>query len=226
MPTVAGLVLVHSRLAGESLTSCKDVQGPASVPVRSYGLYNIHTSLGEDNQNQPWWSGRVCRHPWLWDGVARPPKMHTKCGVQCQTRWVLSSIMAPGAGQPELSPKLPFSPISHVPFPPPLPCTHPSSTHSAQSRSSPGFVRVLATTTAALGPSWLKTTRGLGEHGEAPGLQVAWVGHDLEHGRRKEHKSRLTVPLPAPGQGCRDPRSSPPPAPPCPMAHTTSQPQG
>lgn len=119
MPTVAGLVPVHSRLAGESLTSCKDVQGPTSVPVRSYSLYNIHTSLGEDNQNQPWRSGRVCRHLWLWDGVARPPKMHTKRGVQRQTRWVLSSIMAPGAGQPELSPKPPFSPISHVPFPPP-----------------------------------------------------------------------------------------------------------
>lgn len=117
MPTVAGLVPVHSRLAGESLTSCKDVQGP-TLPVRSYGFYNIHTSLGEDNQNQPWRSGWVCRHPWLWDGLARPPKMHTKRGVQCQTRWVLSSIMAPGAGQPELSPKPPFSPISHVPFPP------------------------------------------------------------------------------------------------------------
>lgn len=123
-------------------------------------------------------------------------------------------------------PKAAFFPNFSRAISSPLPCTHPGSTHSAQSHSSPGFVRVLATTTAALGPSWLETTRGPGECGEAPGLQVAWVGHDLEYGRRREHKSRLTVPMPAPRQGCRDPRSSPPPPPPCPMAHTTSQPQG
>lgn len=140
MPTVAGLVPVHSRLAGESLTSCKDVQGPASVPVHTYGLYNIHTSLGEDDQNQPRWRGRVGRHPWLRDGVVRPLKMHMKHGVQWQTRWVLSSIAAPGAGQPELSPKPPFSPTSHVPFPPPRHAPPAGSTRSAQSRSSPGFV--------------------------------------------------------------------------------------
>lgn len=112
---VAGLVPVHSTFAQESLTSYKGVQGPALDT--SMDLYNTHTSLSEDDQNQPWRGRRMDRHLEQWDGVARPLTMDMKHDMQCQTRCVLSSIAVPVTGQPEPSPKRPLPSISHLLFP-------------------------------------------------------------------------------------------------------------